>query len=513
MMAPLGLVGGLVGGAVAGPVPRDNEDQPPEILEGQKGELLKMSAATLIVGRAPRLGPTDEMRYDARMREMDSPTRTILDGTRARRLLRSYELKISTASATRSLRCENPVVRIGSQPRNDVHLADETVSRLHAEICVDEHGYRLRDLGSRNGTFVDGVRALDLYLRPGARMELGESTLIFMPSADEVAVEASESDRLGPMVGKSVAMRELFALVLRAAPTNATVLLEGESGTGKELIAQALHAHSKRAGGPFIVFDCGAVSAGLLESEFFGHEKGAFTGATERRIGCFEEADGGTLFIDELGELPLDLQPKLLRTLEQGQIRRVGGTQVIDADVRVVAATNRELAQEVNSGTFREDLYYRLAVITLRTPPLRERLDDLEILVRHFLDEGYIDPSESSRAFSKISAETWARLRGQRFRGNVRELRNIIQRALVLSDGELKVDPPTGPATKSEQEPSLQPDLELPLIEQKQRIVAAFERRYLETMLARHEGNISRAARGASMDRMYFKRLMRKHGL
>jgi hypothetical protein len=318
----------------------------------------------------------------------DPATRTLVrDGGPPARRMRTYRLHVRTGNASvETADLSLPVARIGSRFGNEVVLADETVSRVHLEIAADEHGYRLRDLGSTNGTFVDGYRAADIYLRPGSVIRLGGTEITFEPLSAEADVPATAAGSFGPLVGQSIAMRELFAQLERAAPTDATILVEGETGTGKELIAEAIHGASKRRGGPLVVFDCASVPGTLLESEIFGHEKGAFTGATDRRIGRMEEADGGTLFLDELGELPIDLQPKLLRALEKREVRRLGGRDTIPVDIRIVAATNRDLAREVNRGTFREDLYYRLAVVRVGVPPLRERPEDIRHLVRHFVE-------------------------------------------------------------------------------------------------------------------------------
>src|SRR5262249_37514204 len=268
------------------------------------------------------------------------------------------------------------IVRVGSKAGNTLQLPIETVSRYHFEIEPTPLGFLLRDLGSTNGTFVDNYRVRELYLPRRAQLQAGGVTLAFEALGEAVPIELSREDRFGDVLGRSPAMRELFSLLERVAAKDLTILLEGESGTGKERLAEAIHLKSPRATKRFVVFDCASVPATLMESELLGHERGAFTGASGRRIGRFEEADGGTLFLDEIGELPLELQPKLLRALERREIRRVGGSGVIPVDVRVVAATNRDLGREVNRGAFREDLYYRLAVVRLRVPPLRERRDD-----------------------------------------------------------------------------------------------------------------------------------------
>jgi DNA-binding NtrC family response regulator len=427
-----------------------------------------------------------------------------------------------------------PLLRAGSREGNGLVLAgDPAVSRLHFEIEVDAWGHRLRDLGSTNGTFVDGYRVGDLYLQDGSRIRVGGTEIAFGLTGQEREVPAQSGDRFGPLFGVSVAMREVFALLGKVAPTDATVLVEGETGTGKELVAQALHDESKRRGGPFVVLDCASVAANLLESELFGHEKGAFTGATERRVGRLEEADGGTLFIDELGELPLELQPKLLRVLETREVRRLGGRQVIPVDLRVVAATHRDLAREVNEGTFREDLYYRLAVVRVRVPPLRERREDIPGLVAHFIRRGLAgDPARGEALVDSLSPATRDRLLRHPWPGNVRELRNVVERSLALSgDAATRLDgldPPTvraaaGGAQAGVPNPvgsgsadaaggSGPPvDLDRPFVDQKAEVLAGFEKAYLTGQLERHGGNFSRAAAASGLDRMYFKRLLKKY--
>ncbi|HWE27226.1 MAG TPA: sigma 54-interacting transcriptional regulator, partial [Polyangia bacterium] len=279
------------------------------------------------------------------------------------------------------------VIRIGKADENDLALPEETVSRVHCEILRDAKGHLLRDLHSTNGTFLDGAEIKEAYIRPGSIITVGTVQLKFQPFEERIEILPSEKETLGELVGGSLKMREIFGLIERIAPTEATVLIEGETGTGKDLVARTIHDLSKRKPKPFVIVDCGAVSGTLIESELFGHEKGAFTGATTTRIGAFEAAGahGGTIFLDELGELSLDLQPKLLRVLEQREIRRVGGNRTIKVDIRVIAATKQDLQKEVQKGKFREDLYFRLSVVPIHTPSLRERKEDIPLIVRNFL--------------------------------------------------------------------------------------------------------------------------------
>src|SRR5438132_3123938 len=315
----------------------------------------------------------------------DPKTRAMSEGERP--LVRHAERFRLAVAGGASIEGAGTIVRVGSKEGNSLRLPNETVSRYHFEIEPTPLGFLLRDLGSTNGTFVDGYRVREMYLPRRAQLKAGEVVLSFEALGEDVAIELSKEDRFGDALGRSAAMREVFSTLTKVGPKDLTILLEGESGTGKERLAEAIHLQSPRAKARFVVFDCASVPATLMESELLGHERGAFTGAAARRIGRFEEAAGGTIFLDEIGELPLELQPKLLRALERREIRRVGGSAVIPVDVRVLAATNRDLVREVNRGAFREDLYYRLAAVRVRVPPLRERAEDIPLLVEHFVRE------------------------------------------------------------------------------------------------------------------------------
>ncbi len=404
------------------------------------------------------------------------------------------------------------VFRVGKAPENDLVLADETVSRVHFEIARDAKGYLVRDMKSTNGTFLDGAEVKEAYLRAGSVIGLGACELKFTPFEERIEILPSEKEALGEMVGKSPAMREIFGLVEKIAPTDATVLIEGETGTGKDMIARTLHQLSPRADKPFIVVDCGAVAGTLIESELFGHEKGSFTGAVAARQGAFELASGGTVFLDELGELSLDLQPKLLRVLEQRELRRVGGTKTIKVDLRVIAATRKDLRSEVEKGKFREDLYFRLNVVPITAPSLRERREDIPLLIDSMLKKldanggGGITLSEQTRA--ALMAHDWP--------GNVRELRNVIERALALgADPGVLVAPLGG----GEAQPgaALRDGIEfepgVSFRDTKEKWNELFERRYLSWLIKRADGNISKAARDADMDRKYLHKLLRKYGI
>jgi DNA-binding NtrC family response regulator len=269
------------------------------------------------------------------------------------------------------------------------------------------------------------------YLAAGSVIRLGQTELTFSPLEERLENLRSPADRFGALLGSSPPMREVYAILERVAPTDVTVLLEGETGTGKELAAQAIHANSRRADGPFIVFDCGAVAPNLIESELFGHEKGAFTDAVKARQGAFELADNGTIFLDEIGELSLDLQPKLLRVLDQRETKRVGADRPVSVNVRIIAATNKDLENEVKAGQFREDLFYRLSVVRVIMPPLRKRKEDIETIANNAL-AGI--SAEINKKITSLSPEAAAALTSYSWPGNVRELKNVLGRAAALSD-------------------------------------------------------------------------------
>ena len=389
----------------------------------------------------------------------------------------------------------NERVGIGTHERNQLVLRDNKVSRFHCSIEV-ANGVTIRDLGSTNGTVVDGVSVVHAQLHDNAVIALGDNRIQFTLGEDQ-QIPLSDRQRFGVMVGRSVAMRAAFVTLERAAQSDVTVLLEGETGTGKEAAAESIHRESRRAEGPFVVVDCGAIPPDLLESELFGHERGSFTGAVAERQGAFEAASGGTVFFDEIGELSLDLQPKLLRALERREIKRVGSNHHVPVDVRVIAATNRELATEVNAKRFRADLYYRLAVLEIRLPPLRERKDDLPLLVAHML--WAIDTAESPETAFVRSREFIDSLARHQWPGNVRELRNYLERCVALHR--------PSPLGKREADPAQ--DADLPFRVARDR----FTQRYLETVMRRENDNVAAVARATGLDRIYLYRLLRKHGL
>ncbi len=319
-----------------------------------------------------------------------------------------------------------PVVRIGTAVQNDFVLSDRTVSRFHAEIRRTPRGWIIRDLGSTNGTRIDALPVAEAYLIPGSKWALGHSEILIRRRADRTSAGTPEQNRLGPLVGTSERLRALYRILQAVAPTLATVLIAGESGSGKELVARTLHALSGRPG-PLVVFDASVTDPEWVRNDLCGHLKGAFTGATGSREGAFRRADRGTLFIDEIGELPLELQPRLLRALENREITPIGSDRPVRVDVRVVAATHRDLAAMVRAGDFRADLYYRLCVIPVRTPALREIPEDIPLLVRHFLDQLALPCRVSPQAMEALKRHPWP--------GNVRELRNVLERAAALCGG------------------------------------------------------------------------------
>ena len=431
---------------------------------------------------------------------------------------------------------EKDEIRLGSMVDNDVVVDDDTVSRYHCRIVQEDSGYVLVDLRSTNGTFINKVRIREGYLKPGCTIGLGQSQLRFNAREEEVAVVPSRADRLGGLIGGNPRMREIYTILERIAPTATTVVIEGETGTGKELVAQAVHNLSPRRGRELVVFDCGAVPPNLIESELFGHEKGSFTGAVMTRQGLFELADGGTLFLDELGELPLDLQPKLLRALEQREVRRVGGQRTAKVDVRIIAATNRNLEDEVRAGRFRQDLFYRLSVVRLRLPALRERADDVPLLIKHVLGSAaYNRGADGLPRVRTVAPDAMAVLTSYGWPGNVRELVNVMERAVSFGDHDVlaladlpdnmrggaaavvpRVPVPVRAvsAAAAAAAPARGPE---PVADgatfkdAKERWVSSFERDYIVSLLRRHGGNISHAARDADIDRKYFRKLMKKY--
>ena len=399
---------------------------------------------------------------------------------------------------------------IGSHGSNDLALTDRTVSRFHCEICLEPSGPVVIDLGSRNGTYVDGVRIKEAWLRDGSTLRIGKTALSFGLWGGRTAVPLHPADRFGTMVGQSVAMRAAFARMSRAALSEGTVLLEGETGTGKEEAAQSIHDASPRCDGPFVIVDCSSIQSNLLESELFGHERGAFTGAVAKRQGAIVAASGGTVFLDEIGELPAGLQPKVLRVLERRTVSPVGSHEQIAVDTRIIAATNRDLRAEVNLGRFRPDLYYRLAVLVVKLPPLRQRPDDIPLLIQHLLEKLGAGLEATTHV---MAPENIARLQRGAWPGNVRELRNELERAMAFHDLDRRAYDPQIPASPSSlaEPPYLDPRISL--TEARKLAIEDFERRYLVKLIKAHDGNVSQAARATEVSRVYLHRLLSRHGI
>ena len=412
----------------------------------------------------------------------------------------------------RSFEVERRLV-LGAAEGVDLRLDDPSISGLHAELDPQEGGLLVRDLGSRNGTFVNGVRVLSAVVPSNGEVRVGGTAIAVSYAATPTAVELWPDASFGPLIGPSPVMRALFARLARIAASESTVLIEGESGTGKELVARALHERSARAGGPLVIVDCGALPENLLEAELFGHTRGAFTGAAEARAGALEAADGGTVFLDEIGELPLAMQPKLLRAIEARAVRRLGETAYRSIDVRFLSATNRDLKVMVNADAFRADLYFRLAVLPVRVPPLRERREDIPVLARHLL------PATAQRL---LTPELLRELVSRPWLGNVRELRNALERLTVLGPDALASDwgpaapaPPPGPTSAAG--PGIgaltAELLDLPYKDFRARVSEEAERAYVAHLLETTGRNVTRAAERAGLTRSYLHRVIKRYEL
>ena len=400
---------------------------------------------------------------------------------------------------------EGDVCRIGTHPSNDLVIDDPAVSRFHCKLVPDPLGWRVEDSGSLNGTRVSELRIHSAVLPAEAVLSVGQSVIRIRAAAPAGKTLVPMTPRFGSLTGTGKEMNKLFAVLEKVAASDINCFINGESGTGKELVATEIVQRGARADKPFVVVDCGAISPNLVESELFGHVRGAFTGADRDRIGAFEAADGGTVFLDEVGELPIAVQPKLLRALEQREVRRVGETHTRKVNVRVISATNRDLEREVNNGTFRGDLYFRLAVITVRVPPLRSRLEDLPHLIRAFLET--LNASTSEHLFPP---EVMAELAKHEWAGNVRELRNYVERSIVLQTARISAAPMHASATASPS--SSEVDVRIPFKVAKDTLIDGFERAYVAAVLEACGGNMTKAARMAGIDRMYLHRLVQKLG-
>jgi DNA-binding NtrC family response regulator len=427
------------------------------------------------------------------------PSTDVLELARELRFRRVRLTVLDGPTQGRSLEFAENEISIGTALENDLVVDDQAVSRHHVAIMPTPRGHLVRDLGSTNGTTINGVRVERAYLTDRAVVAIGTTRIQFEPLDAETRTTISSEDRWGRALGVSDAMRRLFAVLPKLAASDVTILIEGETGTGKSMLASAIHEASPRAANPFVVVDCASIPPNLIESELFGHEKGSFTGATAPRVGAFELAHNGTIFLDEIGELPLDLQPKLLRALEDRIIKRVGGNDQVKVDVRVIAATNRELRAEINRGQFRSDLFYRLNTFSVRVSPLRERPEDVALLVAHFYRQLHPHAEEPP-------AELLTELLRHEWPGNVRELRAAVERTVLLGDPAVwrEITEPTAHATFDETSS---------FRAAKEQAVAAWEREYLRTLVARFAGNLSRAARAVRMDRNHLRELLVRHGL
>ncbi|MBX3158944.1 MAG: sigma 54-dependent Fis family transcriptional regulator [Deltaproteobacteria bacterium] len=405
---------------------------------------------------------------------------------------------------------DDAALAIGTSEDNALVLADPAVSRYHLELRRTASGVQLLDLGSRNGTWVNDLRIERAIVPAGTRFRIGDTTILVEDAGSTVAPPPGEAPRLPDLVGDSDAIREVARLIGKLARVDSSVLIQGETGVGKEVIARALHEASPRRAAELVVVDCGSMPATLIASILFGHEKGSFTGADQRRTGAFERARGGTVLLDEIGELPLEVQPALLGVLERRAFTRVGGSQSLSADVRVLAATHRDLRAEVNAGRFRADLYYRLAVARIVIPPLRERPEDIAPLVRHFVHKltGVDELGPLAHALDALRAHPWS--------GNVRELRNVVEAAIVMGELDLGDGTSAAPRPPNPESPAATAVRGADAPSYRDARAAAlhrFEAEYLRDLIARTGGNASEAARLARMDRPYLLTLLRKHGL
>jgi DNA-binding NtrC family response regulator len=429
----------------------------------------------------------------------------ILDGGTGR--IRCQLVVVDGPDRGRACRLGAAPVTIGTDPACDLVLSDDRVSAKHLTVAAVESRFAVADLGSTNGVYYEGSKITAVTVPAGTTLLAGRSALRIEPEAQPLDLPPSQARRFGELVGESLAMREVFAVLERVAGSDATLLVEGETGTGKELVARAIHDASPRRRGPFVAVDCGALPEGLLESELFGHVRGAFTGAANARTGMLVRADGGTLFLDELGRITPTLQARLLRVLEERVVRPLGGDTERAVDVRVIAASRDDLDAEVAAGRFRPDLLYRLAVVRVALPPLRTRREDIPLLVRELLKRrGFTDEAGSGPNLDRLIAHGWP--------GNVRELRNVMDRAIALAPGAqrfadlvIRIDasPLAGEA--------LAVRSDLPYAEAKAAVLHDLERRYVADVLARTSNNLSAASRESGIDRKALRAMARRHGL
>lgn len=443
--------------------------------------------------------------------QVASPTLFLTPASDGNRLLiqKCKMLVVSGPLTGKEFVVSSEAVTLGTGANNDLVINDVTVSRRHCEIELTSDGYAIRDLGSTNGTYVQGVRIQSAYLGTGTEFQLGSTRLVFCPMQETCEYRLSPASAFGRLQGQSVVMRHVFYLAERYAKTDSTILIEGETGTGKEVLAEEIHKHSMRKDKPFIIIDCASLARELVASELFGHAKGAFTGAIAERVGAFEAADGGTVFLDEIGELVPELQPQLLRVLEKREVKRVGSNNLRRINVRIICATNKKLQQEVNAGNFREDLYFRLSVIHIEIPPLRKRKDDIALLAKMFLHEFMGDKAEQHTGNIEAAAKIFAK---HNWPGNVRELRNLME---IASHSEQQpIDFASLLYLGDAQHRNIdRVSSERPFKTVKQELIQDFEVAYITDLLKRHNDNVSQAAKQAGIERAYLQRLVRKYGL
>ncbi|MDI6773901.1 MAG: sigma 54-interacting transcriptional regulator [Verrucomicrobiota bacterium] len=448
------------------------------------------------------------------MSHLHSPTLIISDNGKTQSVL-MHKLKLLAVSGPlqgQEFIITKDLFTIGSALTNDLVLKDGTVSRSHCEIRVMPEGYVIRDVGSTNGTFVQGLRVTEAFLNHGTEVTLGKTMFVFCPLQETVEYMLSQKEAFGRLIGKSLSMRRVFHIAETYSPTDVTVLIEGETGTGKEVLAEEIHRHSKRKDKPFVVVDCATLARELIAGELFGHTKGAFTGAIGDREGAFECADGGTVFLDEIGNLNVDLQPQLLRAIEKKEIKRIGSNKVRKLDVRIISATNRNLRNELNVEKFREDLYFRLSVAHIDLPPLRKRKEDIPLLTREFLREFAGERAPDSVAdFDK----TMEAFKNHDWPGNVRELRNLVEFACHSGRRPLELSAflYLGRSRPPDAEGRAESATDQPFKVAKNNLIRRFEAGFLKQLLKKENGNISRAARRAGIERAYLQRLVHKHGL
>jgi two-component system nitrogen regulation response regulator GlnG len=428
---------------------------------------------------------------------------TVTIAQEARPLPLGAVIRVLEAAATPSkFRLRMGSCVLGAGGGTNILVSDPTVSRKHVSLTLVPDGVVVEDLESRNGTFYLGQRVSKMVLALGSRIRVGAVEVAIDADTDGLCEQLPQgAPSYRGLVGTSAPMRRLFAILKRLEGSLVPVLVEGESGVGKELVARAIHEGSVRSSSPLVTVNCGAIARELILSELFGHRRGAFTGAIEHRVGAFEIADGGTLLLDEIGELPLDVQPTLLRALESGEMRPVGENEAKRVSVRVVAATNRDLEQAVKAGAFRGDLYYRLAVVKLSVPPLRDRPEDIELLAATFA---------RAAGVGELPADVLGRLAKHTWPGNARELRNAVEAYAALG---------TLPDAKGPDLPLLDFALrqivrtDRPYAEQKELVAEAFARSYLHALLAKTGGNQSEAARISGLERSYLGKLLAKYGI